>query len=427
MMRNAWKSKLVGLLTLGLLTACGGVQGPTYEGEPLAVFNGHLIAQGQVGSGGQVRMALAWYSHFVEDAVGSPAGITMQDVVYEGAFPLNYTFTVTQPPPPEALTDLSSGGGPKKGAVGFLLAYEDRNGNGKLDTIPASGQAVDKVLGVSLDAMATEGFGIVYVAEKSQSGDPLEQSLDLGFNLVRSEPGAEPDESLATKVPLATSIPINLTGHPFLNLMICEELLTAEGGGGLSTMPCGIELHSEQDGVLVDGHIELRPEGAQVFVEVLKDDLFVAGTTVSIDGTSVPGDGLGRFELSDESGTLLTAGAVHTVTVNVPGEPQIVESVRMPGDFVITPGNEAVLPAGQRFSASWTAAPNADRYMAIFRPDFDFDVSGHFVDFISTTFETPHVIDSAGSATFSVTARSLRSPTRRIAASFEKSIRVHFQ
>ncbi len=82
---------------------------------------------------------------------------------------------------------------------------------------------------------------------------------------------------------------------------------------------------------------------------------------------------------------------------------------------------------GHKFSASWTAASNAERYTANFSPSFDLNVSGYSVDDVNTTFETPHVIDAAGRATFRVTSRALGSTTQPVETAYEKSLEVHFQ
>jgi hypothetical protein len=100
---------------------------------------------------GPVRLALVWLP--AAPGTGAEGGVVemdafelvTEDVTYEGSFPLSYRFDIFQPPPAHVLSTLDEGF-QGKGAFGYLLAYQDLNGNGKLDSIPMTGAPVDRVI-----------------------------------------------------------------------------------------------------------------------------------------------------------------------------------------------------------------------------------------------------------------------------------------
>jgi hypothetical protein len=386
----------------------------------LATFKGQLIADAQAPSGG-IRLALVWYAHTGSEGLGAPGGIVTQDVVYQGTFPVNYVFDVIDPPPPQTLVDLSEEGGPKKGALGVLLAYEDLNGNGKLDVIPAAGAPIDRVLGASLDLHGPSGHVVVYVAEKSAGGDALAQSLELGFNLIQMDLGADLD-GLGIRVPLTTPVPITLTGQGLLNIFVCEELFRSDMVGDQA--PCGVEFEipSEQ-GVRVGGTLMLDDNGALISLHAVKDGQPVPGTTAALDGVPLPSDGVGGFQVYDDTGAALSAGATHVVTIVIPGEPTIVESVLIPGAFHFTaPTSGAVLPVGEKLSAQWTAASGADEYL-VWLSGADRGVL--FQNQATTTFTTEQPISSPGTVNLSVTARG--NALGRISGMYGRALQMTFE
>jgi hypothetical protein len=414
-------SKRFSWQVLLLLTACGSLHGPSYEGEPLATFKGHLTAPTWHDSG-EIRLALAWYPQNAAEGVGSPAGIVTQDLVYRGSFPLSFAFDVFQPPLPQALGALGEGARPGRGAFGFLIAYEDLNGNGRLDTIPVAGAPVDRVLGVSLDLFESgTGYAILYVAEQGDPADPLMGTLAPGFNLLELEPEGDPEGPLARVVPLSTPIPIALTGENRLNFFVCEAIWRQEGEHDVT--PCGITFpHTGPDALMVMGMLLLDERGAQVQVSVLRQDEPVPGTVVRLDGREIPELGEGSFELIDPSGLLLRPGTTHLVTLSIPGEGSLAESVKLPGDFQITsPGLGAVLPAAQRFTAQWTAAQDASHYFV----GLSADTTG-FGAFEQTTLTSAELeLFEPDTATLSV--RAMSNPFGRIAGMHGKSVRLTFE
>ena len=126
------------LATTGL--ACGSL--PEDEGDPstLVTLNGAVSStSGSLGSG-KVGVALLWYSS-LSHAVAA-------EIAPESASLNGFSLAVTQPPPKAFMGPLDDDD-PKstKGAWAMLVAYEDLNGNGKLDLLDVSStKAIDKIV-----------------------------------------------------------------------------------------------------------------------------------------------------------------------------------------------------------------------------------------------------------------------------------------
>src|SRR6185369_17697403 len=117
-----------------------------------------MLSQAVVTPAPSLRLAIGWYPGWFGQSPGAPLrSVVTQSAHYEGSFPLDFTFQVDGPPPASALVDMvpisddpNIAQGTGKIAYGFLIAYEDRNGNGTLDTATATTASPDRILGVSM-------------------------------------------------------------------------------------------------------------------------------------------------------------------------------------------------------------------------------------------------------------------------------------
>src|SRR5438132_1531494 len=115
-----------------LTSACSG-GGSTPTGG--VTLKGQLSSSASSQQSEKLRLAMGWYPTFVGTAPGSPVGavITQANIEYSGSFPVDFNFTLTGTPPPQALFDLSKTGGTGHLAYGVLIAFRDVDGNGQFD------------------------------------------------------------------------------------------------------------------------------------------------------------------------------------------------------------------------------------------------------------------------------------------------------
>lgn len=192
---------------------CGSL-GDVEHREPLAVIQGQLTqaATAPATTPSNVRIAVVWMNI---DGSGYRA---TQDVKATPVFPSSYRLELTDPPPREAMSTgekqttpsdpptvpqepPSSGTTPSPGAdnvgtrshvnnwpsgfamaYGAVVAYEDRNGNGKLDLVDDGASSyVDRILGANEDLSLLYIEGTAPAEAKDKKGHMPVQ----GFNIYR--------------------------------------------------------------------------------------------------------------------------------------------------------------------------------------------------------------------------------------------------
>jgi hypothetical protein len=343
------------LLALLLVTsACGDAVGPTYPGTPLVTLEGQMRVAPEAQLDGPVRLALAWYPRMLSDGTAAlpaqPKAIVTEDFVYEDAFPASYRFHLYNPPPVEALTTLG-GGLQGKGALGILLAYRDGNGNKKLDTIPATGSPVDRVVGASLDWRVAPAYLLIYL----DSEQPPETGLKRGFTLVKVT-----DADTSESVPLSTPIPLALAGGPFLDALVCEAAW--DGTGDV----CGIDFDGEQpekNALLVEGTVQLRGNDVEVSLLVTQEELYRSDAQVTLGGRVIPFTEEGMlYALSETDSALFSEGGTVELRV-VSGGKELRRVLSLPGGFDLTasaPGG--VVKSGGPLAVQWTRSAGAQFY-----------------------------------------------------------------
>ncbi len=357
MVRQLSSLTFLWLSLLITLAGCGGVVGPDHPGEPLLTLEGQMNAEPGASLPTQVRLAFVWYPQWL--AAESPTGmettgqqIITEELVYQGSFPANYRFHLYRPPPDTALAELGEGL-QGKGAFGILLAYEDKNGNGKLDPIALEGAPVDRVIGSSLLGNARAAFAVVYVTQEQRA----ETGLKPGFNLIQAV-----NSDTSAVVPHSTPLPLSLgSGGPIFDAFVCEA-------GWLTFLfidVCGLESGEviEPSSLGVAGQVVLEGTRAVVDLTVSLDNEARQDASVTLAGRTLAyNPARSGYALTENDSALLTPGGSFELVVSL-GEETLRRTFQMPGSFEITaPAANAQVSRGQSFTLQWTAAQGATRY-----------------------------------------------------------------
>ncbi|ATB40114.1 hypothetical protein CYFUS_005562 [Cystobacter fuscus] len=185
-----------------------------------------------------VRLAMGWYANPLgrEDLTqwSQPLAIVEGGIVYQGSAPEDIEFNVYDDPPEAAMAPFGKHDITTLCAMGILLAYQDLNGNGKLDTIPVTGQPIDRIVGTSMRwwtkyESGPERYAVIFMAEALPQWD-----VRKGFNLAELSASNGP-------VPLSTPIPLQLfTGGPQFDTLACEGLWLRESPPPADQ--CGLDL-----------------------------------------------------------------------------------------------------------------------------------------------------------------------------------------
>ncbi len=357
---------------VAVAAACGPATNSHYPGEPLATIHGQLTVPQANTISGPVRLAVAWYilnqpsGPTASTDLGTLQTIFTQDVEYQGVFPIDYSFSLYQPPPPEALQELWQPGNGSKWAVGIVIAYQDLNNNGKLDIISTAGSPVDKVLGTSVGdfylytnydqgagLLGTTGFQLVYFDGPSGSS-----SFQSGFNLVQNSPYGV--------VPTQTRVPIDLTGSWTNDLFVCNVQFYRAS----PPWQCGVT--PPRDLLLVRGVIGRSATNSFVSLTVTNalSGNFISGASVRVNGRVIPfrplqfsdGSPWGDYQL-DEASFLVAAGAPNDLRVHANGFGDFDRVIAVPDGFqLISPAPNATLHPDVPFEIAWTVAAEASAY-----------------------------------------------------------------
>ncbi|PTL76722.1 hypothetical protein [Vitiosangium sp. GDMCC 1.1324] len=197
---------------------------PNTPHEPLLTLNVTLFPAPGVTLDGPVRLAMGWYANPLgrEDIyqMSQPLAIVNDEAVFQGSASADFEFRVYQPPPEAAMYPFGKHDITTKCAMGILLAYQDLNGNGKLDTIPIAGEPIDRIVGTSMQwwvSPEAQKYAAYYMEEALPEWD-----IRKGFNLLELSESNGP-------VPLSTPIPLQLfAGGPEFDAFVCEGLWLKE-------------------------------------------------------------------------------------------------------------------------------------------------------------------------------------------------------
>jgi hypothetical protein len=345
--------------------------GTQYRGAPLAVVNGRMTADRNLPVRGDVRLAVAWFTSGAIVA-NAPDALNTESVIYEAVFPAGFSFGLYDLPKVGAGM-LEGPPGLRASAVGILMAYDDRNRNGTLDTYRPGELPVDAVLGTSLGKFGAtpdpNGFLLMLVTDAGTS-----TSLKRGLNLVRMT---------GEVVSFETQVPIHLDGALEWNLFMCEGVLnnmerfeaclaslrpptdagTPDGGFDAGTIDAGF-----------DAGLAISVSGS---VGVVNTTVRSISLTVNVGGTGRPDASVelngvplvydsatSRFKLATGApANAVVLGGDNMLQVNATNAQPLTMGFFLPGDFSVTaPAFNATLPSGAGFNVSWSDSKDAGSY-----------------------------------------------------------------
>lgn len=386
-------TRALGLALLVAASACGDGSDPAPDGA-VATLGGELRSAGGAAAPGPLRLALAWYPGLMstgDSRPSQPRAIATQDVAYDGALPLAYAFDVVEAPPAAALQPMPEGY-VGRGALGVLLAYQDGNGNRRLDTIPADGAPIDHVVGASLDWAAAPAYVVAYLTHDQPAGT----GLKAGFNLLELA-GAEQ----GGVVPLTTPIPLAISeGGPLLDLFVCEA---AWDGSGSQT-PCGLDLG---EGEVLDAEVvgevyvgvEVGEAGFALFETVGGVRRPVSDAVVTLDGVELPYDpeSASYYSMSLDLARFAQPRTIELVATR--GQASLRRELTVPAfDFV---GLPETVESGAAFDAAWSDPPGSESFDLFLVADQEYYLMAFGLD--ASAYHVP-AFDLAGEARLTVAA-----------------------
>lgn len=387
--------------SLLLLAACSPAVDARYRGEPLVTVRGQLtLPSGATVADAPIRLALAWYPGLGGSAQSEPPrSIVTEEIAYQGTFPVSYTFSIYTLPPADALGKMSEDWGAARAGVGALIAYQDQNGNGVLDTIPPGGTPVDTVLGSSLGRLSggpPGGYAIVYLDGAAPPDSPPE--IQQGFNLVDFAGGV---------VPFSTSVPIDLTVAPELNILVCEEAWRGMEPEANSCIPRPPEpqccVTQVMPHLVVTGSLGIVTNASSVNLQVSDGTSAVSAAEVTVNGRSIPFVASKQmYSVFDSGNPFLRDADTNEIQVHADGLSDLTLAVPMPGKFQVTaPAFNAAISSGSTVTVTWTASAGAKSYrVTLFDAQFQELFDGHTT---AETLTTP-AITYQGNATLNVEA-----------------------
>jgi hypothetical protein len=166
-----------------LSVACGSLDGHTGTPSTLATLRGEMTESTNLSLTAPVRVAVIWLEY-------GPSYNVAEDLPVQPAFPSEFVIQLNEPPPPAALP-AGNQGLSFQVAMGFVVAYEDLNGNGKLDLVQNdAGVFIDKIVGTN-----PQGMALVYLQGTLPTNDgglvdSDGKSPSLGYGLYSVVPCA---------------------------------------------------------------------------------------------------------------------------------------------------------------------------------------------------------------------------------------------
>ncbi|MCP4598929.1 MAG: hypothetical protein GY847_00035 [Proteobacteria bacterium] len=258
-----------------IAVSCGPIDSPDSKGEPLWTIRGNIVNIEQGLEFNNLRAAFLWDNPNIR--------VIAQDISVNTEFPAKFSLDLFELPPEKVMqsaeylieneddmdeddesdldtdtaTDYEVDGGEKflqpmassSGlvAVAYLVVYDDRNSNEKLDILSIdANELVDYVLGPA------EEYFVVYLESDNAIAVDNDSIIEPGLNVFCEDcPNYESD---MTKVSLEQEIEITLVDNPWLQTYMCEmqtdDIETGEyiGSVSLEEIPQGAEINCSEDG-----------------------------------------------------------------------------------------------------------------------------------------------------------------------------------
>lgn len=220
--------------TLSTLAGCGSLSDDPAQPAPLATMNGTLSVASGAQAPASVRVALVWRSG-AEDDVQQRFNVA-EDLQVSPQFPARFELTLRNPPPTAALQSFDDELD-MDAAVGSVVAYEDKNQNGKLDLVPAKATSfVDGIVGANDDLLVVWLPRELSAAVVDRLRDPHGGQPRAGYNLYKprtvnctvspgSPAGGTPCDSGRGSqwLPIDAPFELPIVTDPKFNQLMCQS------------------------------------------------------------------------------------------------------------------------------------------------------------------------------------------------------------
>jgi hypothetical protein len=225
----------LGCAVAALSVACGSLDGHTGTPSTLATVRGEMTNATNVSLTGAIRVAVVWLN-------AGPSYNVAEDLPVQPVFPSNFVIQLDEPPPAGALL-ANNQGLSFQAAIGFVVAYEDLNGNGKLDLVQNdTGAFTDKIVGTN-----PQGMALIYLQGTLPTNDgglvdSDGKSPSLGYGLYSVTPCAGDGGDAGGFHPCAVThwsdvsspYDLQISDDPQINQLMCADYgLT--GGASMGT------------------------------------------------------------------------------------------------------------------------------------------------------------------------------------------------
>lgn len=216
-MRNRTSTLTVALTAMSLWLGCDQATNATYRGPALAELHGRMSLKGTLTHDSPVRLAVVWYPLDRGAGVGptgAPTQIATDELAYSGVFPQEFTLQVFDVPSlKQPCTTVC--------ALGAVVAYQDLNGNGRLD-VATDGALSDHVVGSSWLPDTYPSLAQADQQALAYFDKPTEWTVGTvypaGFSLVRVGPDAA-----NAQPPPSLNLNLVLQEEPRLDLLTCRD------------------------------------------------------------------------------------------------------------------------------------------------------------------------------------------------------------
>lgn len=232
--------RIPSLLALPLalaVSACGALASHTDEPSTLATIRGQVTNPDSVPVGqGGFRVAVVW-STFPES--GPNLARVAQETAVTPVFPAQFALDIKDPPPDDAINHLKDAFTPF--AYGTIVAYEDVNGNGKLDLVDFGATSfVDRIVAARYD------LTILFLEKVPSDPAQLKGAADdngavptAGYNFYLLDDckhgGCDSSKPGFTWLPITASITLPVSNDPQLSALMCASASASGGASGSVT------------------------------------------------------------------------------------------------------------------------------------------------------------------------------------------------
>jgi hypothetical protein len=200
--------------------ACGSL-GNSKSQPVLATVHGELTNPQSLTPSPATRVAVVWL------VAGDGSYRVAEDLPVQPVFPAQFTLSLTSAPPSAVMLNDPKVSADLSWAVGAIVAYDDLNGNGRLDLVDKGATAyVDRILGANDQVVLSYFEGTL----TKELADPSGHMPTLGFNLFAFPTGSAPGAWL----PIDTPYTLPITANPRFSEIMCSN---GKGFGGLFGQP----------------------------------------------------------------------------------------------------------------------------------------------------------------------------------------------